>query len=72
MLEKSISIEPENIELRFLRLTIQANLPSFLGYSENKENDKAFVLAHLEEAKSDDFKMKVRKFIAAMEEQGKL
>lgn len=72
LLEKSIETEPENIELRFLRLTIQANLPSFLGYSENKEDDKVFVLSRLEEAKSDNFKTKVRKFIGAMEEQGKL
>lgn len=72
MLEKSINAEPENIELRFLRLTIQANLPSFLGYSDNKENDKVFVLRHLDDANSEEFKTRARNFISAMEEQGKL
>jgi hypothetical protein len=71
-LEEAISNDKENIELRFLRLTIQANLPTFLGYSDNKENDKAFVLTHLNEAKSETFKTRVRNFIKHAEEQGKL
>ncbi|MFM1875136.1 MAG: hypothetical protein RL266_873 [Bacteroidota bacterium] len=71
-LEKAISKDPENLELRFLRLTIQTHIPSFLGYSDNKEADKAFVLNHLEEAKSETFKTKVRKFIAHAEQNGKL
>lgn len=71
-LEKAIAKDLENIELRFLRLTIQTHIPSFLGYSENKESDKAFILNHLEEAKSETFKTRVRKFIAHAEENGKL
>lgn len=71
-LEKSILVDPDNIELRFLRLTIQTHMPTFLGYSDNKENDKAFVLNHLEEAPSEEFKKRVRGFIKHAEEQGKL
>jgi len=71
-LEKSIEKDPDNLELRFLRLTIQTNLPAFLGYSESKEKDKAFVLANLESASSEDFKTRVRGFIKHAEEQGKL
>ncbi len=72
LLEKSIDMDHDNVELRFLRLTIQTNIPSFLGYSDSKESDKAFVLNHLEEAKSETFKTKVRNFIKHAEEQGKL
>ena len=72
LLEKSIDVDHDNVELRFLRLTIQTHMPSFLGYSENKESDKAFVLNHLEETKSESFKTKVRNFIKHAEEQGKL
>ena len=71
-LEKSISIDPESIELRFLRLTIQTNLPTFLGYSDEKEKDKAFVLNHIEDAPSAEFKKRARNFIKHAEEQGKL
>lgn len=71
-LEQSIENDPKNLELRFLRLTIQTNLPSFLGYGENKESDKAFVLANLDSAPSEDFKKRVRGFIKKAEEEGKL
>jgi hypothetical protein len=71
-LEKSITISPESIELRFLRLTIQTNLPTFLGYSDDIEKDKAFVLSHLKYAPSDEFKKRASNFIKHAEEQGKL
>jgi hypothetical protein len=44
MLEKAITDKPNNIELLFLRLTIQINLPGFLGYNDNIESDKKFVI----------------------------
>ena len=72
LLENAIAIDSENLELRFLRLTIQTNIPSFLGYDSDKENDKAFVLNHIEKAKSEAFKTKVRNFIKLAEEEGKL
>ena len=71
-LEKSIANDPQNLELRFLRLTIQTNMPAFLGYSENKEKDKAFVIENLEKAPSEEFKKRVRGFIKRAEDEGKL
>jgi hypothetical protein len=71
-LEESIKNAPESIELRFLRLTIQTHLPAFLGYSSEKEIDKAFVLNNLSAAPSDEFKIRVRKFISYAEKEGEL
>ena len=39
LLESSISHEPSNIELRFLRLIIQENAPPILHYNTQIEND---------------------------------
>lgn len=72
LIEGAITSEPENLELRFLRLTIQTNLPEFLGYSESKEKDKAFVLSGLEKVNNEMLKKRMHNFIAAAEEQGKL
>ena len=44
ILEKAITKDPNNIELRFLRLTSQLNTPSFLGYQGNIAEDKASIL----------------------------
>ncbi|MBC7695670.1 MAG: hypothetical protein H7141_09520 [Burkholderiales bacterium] len=40
LLENAINNDPKNIELRFLRLTVQLNTPSVLMYKTNIEEDK--------------------------------
>lgn len=44
MLEKEITAHPENIEYRFIRLTIQETAPSILGYNKNIQEDKKVVV----------------------------
>jgi hypothetical protein len=44
ILEKSIKSDSENIELRYLRFTIQSNAPSILGYTSDIKSDKKFLL----------------------------
>jgi tRNA A37 methylthiotransferase MiaB len=42
---------PNNIEIRFLRYSIQSNTPAFLGYSKNlKEDRKVMVSAFFNKA----------------------
>lgn len=43
-LEAAVAQFPQNIEIRFLRLSIQQNSPRILGYKKNFEEDKRFVL----------------------------
>lgn len=43
ILETAINKDPENIELRYLRLAVQINTPSFLGYKDDIKNDKLFL-----------------------------
>ena len=44
LLEKSINNDPQNIELRYLRLAIQSTIPTFLNYSKNIDSDKILLL----------------------------
>ena len=44
ILEKSIKKDLENVELRYLRFTIQSKAPSILGYASDIKNDKKFLL----------------------------
>lgn len=43
MLEQSIAADPSNIELRYLRFTVQSNTPAFLGYKGKIESDRQFI-----------------------------
>ena len=47
ILETQIKTEPANIELRFIRLCIQYHIPDFLGYKDNIEEDKGFLVTNL-------------------------
>lgn len=44
---QAIEADPENIELRFLRFAVQSETPFFLGYKENLEEDKKFLLSKI-------------------------
>ncbi len=43
MLERAISSDKNNIELRYLRLAVQLNTPGFLGYKNSIDIDKKFL-----------------------------
>ncbi|WP_428742574.1 hypothetical protein [Tenacibaculum sp.] len=42
-LEELILIHPDNVHLRYVRLVIQENTPSFLGYKSSIKEDKRFL-----------------------------
>ena len=39
-IDKAIAIDRDNVELRFLRLSIQRNCPAFLGYDRQQAEDE--------------------------------
>jgi hypothetical protein len=46
LIEEAVSLKPEDLEVRFLRFTIQRNIPAFLGY-DNVEEDRKFIMERL-------------------------
>ncbi|SEN66309.1 hypothetical protein SAMN05444671_2050 [Flavobacterium sp. CF108] len=49
LLESTIKSEPNNIEIRMIRLSIQENVPGVTGYKKNIKEDKKFITAHYAE-----------------------
>ncbi|MEL6251899.1 MAG: hypothetical protein AAFR87_07805 [Bacteroidota bacterium] len=47
MFREAIETEPENIEMRFLRFTVQHNTPEFLDLSEELEEDIECIRAQI-------------------------
>ena len=56
MLEDAINTDDKNFELRFLRFIAQTNIPSFLGYDDDIEKDKEFILNHFLQIKDTGLK----------------
>ena len=52
-IEHAIKLEPNNVELRFIRLSIQNNIPHFLGYKSNINEDIAFIESNRMKINSD-------------------
>lgn len=56
LLEKSISNDKNNLELRFLRFSIQTNIPSFLGYKSSIGYDKAMLVNNFKAIRDQQLK----------------
>ena len=50
-LDASIKQDPSNAELRFIRLCIQYHIPTYLGYRNNIEEDKDYLVANFRSIK---------------------
>ena len=62
-IENALSEAPENIEIRFIRLTIQQNAPKILKYKSNIEEDKNFILNNFSFIKSKSLKNYIAEYI---------
>lgn len=45
-LESVIKSNPNNVELRLIRMSVQENIPKIVGYSKNLKEDKAFIISN--------------------------
>lgn len=72
LLDRAIRAAPGSVELRFLRLSVQVNVPGILRYSANKTEDRAFIEAHLYEVKNEQLKGRIIEFIARAVAEGRL
>jgi hypothetical protein len=71
ILEQALQKEPLNIELRYLRFSIQSNSPKFLDYHSNLFNDKAFLLKEVKTINDADLKQRIIKFLLNSSEVNK-
>ncbi|MCW3071016.1 MAG: hypothetical protein JWO44_906 [Bacteroidetes bacterium] len=63
LLEQAIATDSANVELRFLRFTIQTNCPKALGYYRQAGTDKKYIIAHLGSLKNTSFKNKIIEYM---------
>ena len=63
LLEFALTSEPENIEIRFVRLSVQQNSPKFLKYNSHLEVDKKYVLDHFDDINSTNLKTYIKDYI---------
>ena len=61
LIDAAAAAEPNNIEIRMIRLSVQESVPRIVNYRANKKEDKAVILKNYKEA--GELKEYIRKFI---------
>lgn len=62
-IENAIKSDSSNIEIRYLRLSVQQNSPKFLGYHKNIEEDKKFMFDNYPNLSSKELKEIVQAYV---------
>lgn len=62
MVEFAVMSEPDNIEIRMIRLSIQEKAPKIVNYNKNKKEDINFLLVNYKE-QSGNLKSHLKNFI---------
>lgn len=62
-LSKAILLENENLEIRFLRYSVQVQTPGIVGISKNVLEDKAFIISNLDSFNWDQLNAEIRSYI---------
>jgi hypothetical protein len=65
LLEKAVAKDSTNVELRFLRMTIQTNCPKALGYHKQIASDKTYILANFDSIKNTSTRNNIKAFLLA-------
>lgn len=63
ILNEAVSKDPDNLEIRFLRLLCQDKTPRVLGYTQYLEEDKAFVVREYKKCKDEELVEQIKKFL---------
>lgn len=67
LLEYAVKEAPENIEIRCIRMGVQENSPKIVGYHDNIEEDKKFILTNYKHTRSEEVKKAVKKYVLQSE-----
>lgn len=67
LIEYAVENDNKNIEVRFVRLSIQQNSPRFLKYHDDIESDKRFIINNFNSIQSTNFKNYLKGYILESE-----
>ena len=67
IIENAIKTDSSNIEIHYLRLSVQENSPKFLGYHKNVEEDKEIILKNYPNISSKELKEILKDYVLKSE-----
>ena len=63
ILESAVKTEPDNLEVRLMRLITQENVPKILGYYQNISEDRIFLTRSFKNTNDEDLKIYIKDYL---------
>lgn len=64
MIEAAVASDPDNIEIRMIRLSVQSNAPKITRYYKNIDDDKDFIINNVDAISSPKLKELIKGFMS--------
>lgn len=61
--KRAVKLAPNDIEIRFMRLAVQYEIPEYLGYSRDMESDRKFIVQNIASFKAQSIPIALRQQI---------
>jgi len=62
-MDEAVKRSPTNLEIRFIRFAVQKNIPGYLGYSDNVDEDKGYLIKNIDRFYNPALGKKMRDYI---------
>lgn len=62
-LNQAVNDDPNNVEIRFLRYSVEWHVPAYLGYSDHLTEDRSMIMGNLESFMSSDYNPEIKAYI---------
>ncbi|WP_373707744.1 hypothetical protein [Kaistella sp.] len=63
LMENSLKAEPDNLEVRLMRLITQESVPKILGYSQNISEDRTYLTRSYKNTTDEDLKVYIKDYL---------
>ena len=63
LMESSLKAEPDNLEVRLMRLITQESVPKILGYSQNISEDRTYLTRSYKNTEDEDLKIYIKDYL---------
>ena len=63
-IEFAVEQAPNNVEIRYIRLSVKENAPRITGYKKHMDKDKVHILNHLSEVKNKESKKYIQGYVS--------
>lgn len=63
LMENSLKAQPDNLEVRLMRLITQESVPKILGYSQNISEDRTYLTRSYKNTTDEDLKIYIKDYL---------